>query len=415
MPPNSAESEMAVLGCCLLSQNAVKKCFGILEPSDFFQVTHREIWEVIQAMHGNGEAVDLVTVRNELIELGLIEKVGGVGYLVRLTNEVPSTVAAPDYARIVKEKSARRRLIIGLSDAHERAESGDLAEVADSVALLARRVIPDTGSTDDVWRIADRLASEPAAAFMPTGCQMIDLLTGHHNLNGLHEGFGIPRGEVTLIGAPSGHGKTIMLCQIATSLASIGKRGVFLSLEMSGAQIAGRMMRQLTGLTCEGEDSERWAWGLDTLMKSRMELRDSSREMKDVSVQSALDWIDECHEREPIEWALIDYFGKMQMPGKGEAYDRFVRGSEALRRWSKASGIPLITATQINVDAKSKTISPKGGRVLEDDCGIFANIIRENTPDGVQRWLRVTKNRHGDTPHKKIRLDGRTLTFMEQS
>jgi len=111
VPPSSAEAERSVLGAMLQDANAVLKAVEVLTPEDFYQPEHREIFSAMVEMARQQKPVDLVTVDAELTRRGTLEGVGGTGYLVDLTQFVPTTANTHAYIALVEEKSTLRRLI----------------------------------------------------------------------------------------------------------------------------------------------------------------------------------------------------------------------------------------------------------------------------------------------------------------
>ncbi|MBC7105658.1 MAG: replicative DNA helicase, partial [Firmicutes bacterium] len=111
IPPHSIDAEQAVLGACLLDQEALYKVMGVVEPDDFYRASHQTIYRAIIRVSEKGGPVDLLTVVNELEREGELEKVGGAGYVATLTSMVPATVNADWYAHIVREKAILRQVI----------------------------------------------------------------------------------------------------------------------------------------------------------------------------------------------------------------------------------------------------------------------------------------------------------------
>ncbi len=110
-PPHSREAEESVIGAVLLSEDAVNDVMDQLDPGDFYVPAHQAIFEAIRTLFDTSQPIDVVTVSEELRRHGELEKVGGVQYLTRLVDIVPSTSNVTYYAGIVEEHSKRRELI----------------------------------------------------------------------------------------------------------------------------------------------------------------------------------------------------------------------------------------------------------------------------------------------------------------
>ncbi|MBX3097356.1 MAG: hypothetical protein KF812_10880, partial [Fimbriimonadaceae bacterium] len=249
-PPNSTEAEMAVLGSVLLSTNAVNEVTQILTAEDFYQIAHQDIYRVIEQMVANRVTVDLVTVRNELASRDMLEKLGGVGYLVRLTNEVPSTVAASDYARIVKEK-ARLRMLIEVGQkisglVHDSSMSTqEKLEAAESMVYQVKSqdrsefFKPLGHHASEFFQGIERLMNDDAAvAGLETGYSDFDLKT-----------TGFSPGDLIILAARPAMGKSSLVVNFGLNIARSTQQPVALfSLEMSGEQLVRRMISMLSGV-----------------------------------------------------------------------------------------------------------------------------------------------------------------------
>ena len=111
VPPNHADAEKSVLSCMMQDREALSLAFELLGADDFYQPAHREIFEGMHQLNSQGMPVDLVTVDEELSRRGTLEGVGGTGYLIELSQFLPSSVNARAYVQIVDEKATLRRMI----------------------------------------------------------------------------------------------------------------------------------------------------------------------------------------------------------------------------------------------------------------------------------------------------------------
>ena len=110
-PPHSREAEESVIGAVLLSEEAVNEVMDRLHPPDFYVPAHQAIFEAMRELFDTNQAIDAVTVSEALRRRGELEKVGGVAYLTRLVDIVPSTSNILYYSGIVEEHAKRRELI----------------------------------------------------------------------------------------------------------------------------------------------------------------------------------------------------------------------------------------------------------------------------------------------------------------
>ena len=111
VPPQNIEAEQAVLGAMLIKKEAIIEVQEILRPDDFYRETHRIIYEAMVRLQNNDEAVDLVTLTEELRKTDMLDKVGGLGFITQLANIVATAANVSYHAKIVKEKAELRNLI----------------------------------------------------------------------------------------------------------------------------------------------------------------------------------------------------------------------------------------------------------------------------------------------------------------
>ncbi|MCD6303894.1 MAG: hypothetical protein J7M21_02910, partial [Planctomycetes bacterium] len=133
VPPQSIQAEACVLGSMILHAPVIDVIVQMLRAEDFYRPAHQVLFNVLVEMHDAGKPIDLVTVREALQQQGRLEDVGGIDYVVAMVEGVPSAASAEYYARVVREKSMLRRLIVAgtemVQDAFETHE--DAAVVLD--------------------------------------------------------------------------------------------------------------------------------------------------------------------------------------------------------------------------------------------------------------------------------------------
>jgi replicative DNA helicase len=111
VPPHNIEAEECVLGSMLLSKDAIAEVLEQLREEDLYRPAHRTVFRSILDLYSHGQAVDPVTVAEELRRSGQLADVGGAPFVHTLVSSVPTAANAGYYARIVKEAGILRRLI----------------------------------------------------------------------------------------------------------------------------------------------------------------------------------------------------------------------------------------------------------------------------------------------------------------
>src|ERR1700682_3629076 len=111
MLPHNLEAERSVLGAILLHNDAFNLAAEVVDSADFFRDAHRRIFDKMVKLAERGDAIDLVTLKEELGKSGEIDEVGGPAYIAALVDGVPRSTNVEYYARIIKEKATLRNLI----------------------------------------------------------------------------------------------------------------------------------------------------------------------------------------------------------------------------------------------------------------------------------------------------------------
>ena len=132
--PHSLEAERAVLGACLIHQEHVSTVAAILGEGDWYRDAHRLIWRAVLRVSEVGRPVDLLTIRQDLQDAGVLDTVGGPAYVSSLTDGVPRSTNVMDYARIVARAGALRQIQVAIG---RGAAADDVCALADRLAAVA--------------------------------------------------------------------------------------------------------------------------------------------------------------------------------------------------------------------------------------------------------------------------------------
>ena len=109
--PHNLEAERSVLGAILLHNDAFNLAAEVIDSKDFFRDAHRRIFDKMVKLVERGDAIDLVTLKEELGRAGELDEIGGPAYITALVDGVPRSTNVEHYARIIKEKATLRNLI----------------------------------------------------------------------------------------------------------------------------------------------------------------------------------------------------------------------------------------------------------------------------------------------------------------
>lgn len=247
--PQDAELEEIVLGACLLESKAITLVADILRPEAFYTETNSEIYSALQCMYRAGQAIDIMTVKEELARRGKLEFVGGLYTLARIGTRVASSAHLEYHARILQQKYIRREAILGFHKLLALAadETTDIDDtLADAHALLDR-LEKECGNSehlrsmlqlmeDTVKLIEVRIASNKnGITGLPTGFADLDLMT-----------CGWQPGDVIVTAARPAVGKTAFALHLARAAASAGYHIAVYSLEMQGERLGDRWLLAAT-------------------------------------------------------------------------------------------------------------------------------------------------------------------------
>ncbi len=193
VPPHSVEAEESVLGSILLSVDAANEVMDKLDADDFYVPAHQAIFRAIHSLYNSNQAIDAITVSEELRRTTELERVGGVAYVTRLIDVVPSAANVEYYSGLVEEYSQRRHLIRAGSSVHDLAFRLD-DEISTVLDRAEQTVLAVAGR-----RVGDSMASlgslfspilEELEALEAAGSEVTGLSTGFRDLDrkltGLH-------------------------------------------------------------------------------------------------------------------------------------------------------------------------------------------------------------------------------------
>lgn len=237
----SLEAEQSVLGAILIDNDSANLLTD-LTPKDFFSDKNGLIFKTAMSMISDGLPVDVITLDAELGKRGLSEETGGLAYLIDLHQNTPSAANVGRYARLVSESAAERELRFAAEQIERLATERDGRSIADrqaeAVALLDKISGTAAGrseemSYEDAIRATlhhwERISETDGMLGFSTGFSNLDEATG-----------GLQRGNLTVIGARPGMGKSVLAENIARHCAKNGLSVRFQSYEMSGVELTQR-------------------------------------------------------------------------------------------------------------------------------------------------------------------------------
>jgi replicative DNA helicase len=256
--PHSREAEEAVVGAVFINPEAYYDVAQFLSADDFYIHRHKWIWEAFVSLHEQRVPIDLLTVSDELGRRNQLNEIGGPAYLTSLVNQVPSSLNAESYGRIVEAHSIRRKMITAANQIasiayNEKTSVDDLMNESEKAVFnvserrLKHDLQPISAVLSEYYDRIDDLAKRPEDIVgVPTGFIDLDkLLTG------------LQPSDLLIIAGRPGQGKTGFMLSVAKNAGLTHKKHIAIfSLEMSNEQVVQRLISQETGI-----DSQRMRTG----------------------------------------------------------------------------------------------------------------------------------------------------------
>ena len=425
VPPHSLEAEMATLGSMMLSERAAEEVQATLSEDDFYQPAHKEIFRAIRQLLLSAKAIDLVTIKDELIARGVLQDIGGVEYLIQIAESVPTAKNAAYYAEIVQDKSTVRRLeeaghdILGLVRDPETTADEKVDEAESLVFEVGQKRL---GKYFDTAKSLAKEFFKDVDHLLDTGEPILGLPSGFRDLDNVTTGF--YGSDFIVIAARPAMGKTSLVLNFALHIARQEKGAVALfSLEMSGQQLVRRIistiaqvpMGTLKKANLSGHDYQRLADACEELYTLPVYVDDSS----DIN---PLDMRGKCRRLKAdqgLALVVVDYIqlmrGNNRRPeNRNQEIGEIARGLKAM---AKELDVPVIALSQLNRAVESREnkrpmladIRESGSIEAEADMVMF--IFREEyykrkQADAMDKWnpdsadvaeLIIGKHRNGPT------------------
>ncbi len=364
-------AERAVLGAVLADNAVIAEVAERVQPDDFASAAHAQIFAAMISLDAAQRTVDHLTLSEELKTRGQLAAVGGPPYLMGLDQVVPVATNAPQYAQIVKDQAIRRRLAAAGREIQELAsqDAGDLELLLDEaerkVFLLAEskregELRPVRDLMEHTLELLDNLTrSATGVTGLPTGYLDLDRqLTGFH------------RGELLVLAARPGLGKTALALNIANHVAMKEQRAVgIFSLEMPADQLLMRLlassarvdMKKLRGGRLTADDQKKFQKVANELFHAPLYIDDTGT-LSPFELRAKARRLKQRDER--LGLLVVDYLQLMHLKGKVENRQLEVSEiSRSLKALAKELDVPVLALSQLNRKVEER----KGGRPLLSD------------------------------------------------
>lgn len=428
--PCALEAEQSVLGAILIDPNCFSDLTDIIRREDFYLAEHGEIFDAMYDLFAKNREIDLVTLIDTLVSRGVYNEEESKKYIKIIAETVPSASNVLDYAQIVKDKSLLRSLIAASDEIRDMAFSaqGDVKDIIDSaeqkVFSIAqgsevRGFVHIREAISRTYARLDLLAKDKAAASgTPTGYSALD-----RTLVGLGEG------DLVLVGARPGMGKTSFAMNIAANIAKSAKKNVCVfSLEMSAEQLASRMLSSEALVDSYAiRSGELSPEQYKKLADAAAELSGCPILIDDTTGLTVTRMKARLRRVKNLGLVVVDYLQLMQSERKTDSRVLEVGDiSRGLKLLAKDLKVPVICCAQLSRGPESRTDKRpmlsdlRDSGAIEQDADIVLFLYREEyykePEEGEQSTAEciVAKNRHGATGTVKLGWIGQFTKFITQ-
>lgn len=371
-PPHSLEAERSALGAALVAGAAFDAVVAITVPEDYYSPKHGHIAAALHALALRGAPADLVTVSDQLRLAGLLELVGGPGYLVGLTADTPSVGRAEHYARIVRDTSSARKVIATAAQIADLGYSGmDPGVALDRAQALIATAGIASGEEVSTLEVPD-LAALIASGLEPEQPALLSRSDG---------GALLYPGRVHSLQAEPSSGKTWVALHACAEVLNIGGAVGYLDYEDTAVTAT----KRLIALGVRPADVARFAYMNPAAGMGAAERRRFWRSMDELNPDLVvLDGVAEALTREGLsEDSAPDFVRWYEFPRAiartGAAVlllDHVSKDPEQRGRWARGTGAKLGA-----IDGAAYQM--KGTSFSRHRAGVVRLIVAKDRPGGV--------------------------------
>ena len=432
--PHNLEAERSILGAVLLDNHSLNAAVEKLRSEDFFLPQHRQIFQRMIQLAEHQQAIDVVTLMDDLARRGELDSAGGVAYLSQLADGLPRATNVEHYARIVKEKSVLRNLAFSAAAIQEQAlAAGDDADVildrAESTIFQIAEDRVRAGLIGVKELVRDNF--ERLERIFSEGRRITGLATGYPGLD--NETAGLQPSELVILAARPSMGKTALALNIAENVAVRNREPVAVfSLEMSKESLLLRMLASEARV-----DAHKFRTG----HMGRDDWNKITRAL--TSLGDAPLWIDDSASSTVLEMGakarrlkrdrglslmIVDYL-QLVVPtntGRGTNRQEEVSSiSRALKGLAKELKVPVVVLSQLTRAPEREERKPqlsdlRESGAIEQDADVVLFINRPNfyktdlpEEDRAKAELIIAKQRNGPTGNLNFVFLARHTRFEE--
>ena len=440
--PESLAAEAAVIGSMIIDPESIGEVIEILDRDAFYRIEHRHLYEALISLYekNKGVGIDAVLLRDELIKHNHLEEVGGVEYIGKILDSVPSSANLVYYANIVKDKMLLRDLIGVASEILDGAyhQTGEMREALDS-AEQKIFAITDKNISGSAVAIKDLVARSFELIESRQGAHVTGLATGYYELDEMT--CGLQNGEMIIVAGRPSMGKTSLALNMAEHLGLVEKMPTAIfSLEMGKQQLAERFLCSISEIDSQkvrrgmlgDEHFRKLADACDELAKAPIYIDDTST-LTPLEIRAKARRLKSKYD---IQCIVVDYLQLMHL-GSGRTESRqqeITTISRYLKAVARELNIPVVVLSQLNRSPEGREghrprmsdLRESGS--IEQDADVIMLLHREayyhrddpdweeNNPDKVNTAeVIIAKQRNGPTGTVKLVFREKVTRFENAS
>lgn len=429
LPPQNIEAEQSILGAILIDNDALPKALEILDPDDFYKLSHKKIFIAMTELFDRNEPIDLITLTEYLKKKDELEEVGGLSYLSTLVNATPTAANIKYHSKIVREKALLRGL---LKSSYE----------------VANKIYEDTLDAEDLVDYAERAIFEISdkrikVSFVTlkdvikSSFEMIEHLYDNKDMvTGVPSGFrdlddlttGFQKGDLIIVGGRPSMGKTAFALNIAQYVGlELREPVAIFSLEMAKEQLAFRMLcaeAMVNSSSIRKGFIKKEDW--HKLTNAASNLTNAPIFIDDSSSITALELRAKARRlkmEHGLSLIIVDYLQLMKGKGSFERREQEISDiSRSLKALAKELSVPVIAVSQLNRSVEQRR-PPKPiladlreSGAIEQDADVILFLYRDEiynreAKKGLAEVI-IAKQRNGPTGSINLAFMSHCTRFM---
>ncbi len=433
--PQNLEAEMSVLGVAFLDDKLISKIVEEVNEDMFYDDRNKKLFQAIKSLHEQSIAIDVTTISDELDKTKNFSAVGGIEYLTEVIDSVATAANLDYYINIIKEKAIVRNLINTATDIVTEAY-----EEEDNVTSLL-----DTAEKNILDVVRSRQTSEfvPISEALRSAQEQLEYLAQNKStISGLETGFidldkatsGLHEGEMIVIAARPGMGKTAFALNIATHAAMTTKKAIAIfNLEMSKEQLVNRMLSALGGI--EGkklQNGQMMQTDWKKYNEAMSQLADTNMYIEDNAGITSSDIRAKCRrlasKPEGLGLVIIDYLQLLTLGGKRpDSRQQEVSDiSRSIKTMAMELKVPVIALAQLSRNAEKRENNEpmladlRESGSIEQDADIVMFINRKDyykakeqlgKNDNAETDIIIAKHRKGGTGKFTVLFEPTMMNF----